>query len=158
MTHASTVLAIATLTTAMIAGFLVSYCVTLGGWFTHMTGSGRARTAQEYYTPFRVASHLKQRYGAWMLLQPLLAIFSLILNARSQPLAPQIALLLPLPLLLLIHSWSGFGKIEEDFASGKELSGEQEARYAQLNLPLHRLYALFYIIAAVWLILAVGIA
>ncbi len=157
MTLASIVLAVASLSTAMIAGFLVSYCVTLGGWFTHMTGSGRARIAQEYYTPFRVASHLKQRYDAWMLFQPLLAIFSLILNARIQPLAPQIALVLPLPMLLLIHSCTGFGQIEEAFASGKDLSGEQEARYAQLNLPLHRLYALFYMIPAIWLILAAGI-
>ena len=53
--------------TAMIAGFLTMYCLTIGGYFTFMARTGRIGEFQSSYPLFRRRTRLKRVYALAML-------------------------------------------------------------------------------------------
>ena len=63
--------------TAMIAGFLTMYCLTIGGYFTFMARTGRIGELQGSYPLFRRRTRLKRVYALAMLLQFLIALVAL---------------------------------------------------------------------------------
>ena len=65
------------LATAMIAGFLTMYCLTIGGYFTFMARTGRIGEFQRSYPLFRRRTRLKRVYALAMLLQFLVALAAL---------------------------------------------------------------------------------
>ena len=64
--------------TAMIAGFLTMYCLTIGGYFTFMARTGRIGELQGSYPLFRRRTRLKRVYALAMLLQFLIALAALV--------------------------------------------------------------------------------
>ncbi|WP_233188161.1 hypothetical protein [Actinomyces qiguomingii] len=142
---------LAALATAMIAGFLVMYCLTIGGFFSHMVRTGRIEELQRHYAPFRRRTHLKTVYAAAMLIQFLTAAAALAAGWHA-PLTGRVLGVVALPLLLVAHRLTGFTEPEETLVSGRPISADAAARYLRLNLPLHALYACFYTLAAAWML------
>lgn len=139
---------------AIMAGFMVSYTITLGGYFSYMVKMARLRELQATYAPFRAVTHAKAQYGVWVMLQFALALASLVANYHHN-FAPQMYAVLVLPAYYVFHHWVGFGKIEEKLNSGNgALSSQECKKYLRLNVPLHQIYALLYALAAAWLVYA----
>ncbi|PHP52473.1 hypothetical protein [Actinomyces ruminis] len=142
------------LTTAMVGGFLTMYCLTIGGYFSHMVRGGQIDELQRTYAPFRRRTGLKTTYAAAMLLQFFIAVAALAADWH-QPLAGRCLAVAALPLLLAVHRLTGFTAPEEKLVSGQPVSAADAARYLRLNLPLHALYACWYVLAASWMLVEV---
>lgn len=142
---------LAALATAMVAGFLVMYCLTIGGFFSHMVRTGQIEALQRHYAPFRRRTHLKTTYAAAMLLQFFASVAALAASWHT-PLIGRVLAVAALPLLLTVHRVTGFTEPEETLVSGRPIADDDAARYLRLNLPLHALYACFYTLAATWLL------
>ena len=140
------------LATAMIAGFLTMYCLTIGGYFTFMARTGRIGELQGSYPLFRRRTRLKRVYALAMLLQFVVALVTLVAVALvagwgSGPLS-LVPAACSLPLLLVVHALTGFTGPEEKLVSGQDLTDAELARYLRLNLPLHVIYACVYAASA----------
>ena len=135
------------LATAMIAGFLTMYCLTIGGYFTFMARTGRIGEFQRSYPLFRRRTRLKRVYALAMLLQFLIALVALAAGWGSGPLG-LVPAACSLPLLLVVHALTGFTVPEEKLVSGQDLTDTELARYLRLNLPLHMIYACVYAASA----------
>ena len=135
------------LATAMIAGFLTMYCLTIGGYFTFMVRTGRIDEFQRSYPVFRRRTRLKLVYALAMLLQFVIALVALAAGWGSGPLG-LVPAACSLPLLLVVHALTGFTGPEEKLVSGQDLTDAELARYLRLNLPLHVIYACVYAASA----------
>lgn len=133
--------------TAMIAGFLTMYCLTIGGYFTFMARTGRIGELQGSYPLFRRRTRLKRVYALAMLLQFLIALVALAAGWGSGPLG-LVPAACSLPFLLVVHTLTGFTGPEEKLVSGQDLTDAELARYLRLNLPLHVIYACVYAASA----------
>ncbi|MDU0348145.1 hypothetical protein [Actinomyces sp. MRS3W] len=140
---------LAVLTTTMVAGFLTMYCLTIGGYFSHMVRTAQIEDLQRTYAPFRRRTHLKTIYAAAMLVQFFIAVAALT-SGWHAPLTGRVLAVCALPLLLAVHRITGFTNPEETLVSGQALSDAEAARYLRLNLPLHAFYACFYTLTAAW--------
>jgi len=107
--------------TAMIAGFLTMYCLTIGGYFTFMARTGRIGELQGSYPLFRRRTRLKRVYALAMLLQFLVALAALAAGWGSGPLG-LVPAACSLPLLLVVHALTGFTGPEEKLVSGQDLT------------------------------------
>ena len=143
-----------TILCAVLIGYLTSYVITLGSYYTYMLRNGRVKELQASYAPFRTDSNTKALYRICFALQVVFAAVSLLLNHSTHPLPAQVYALAILPIFLSIHGVTGFGKVEEKMASGKELTEPEIDLYTKLNLPLHLVYAALYLIGATWLVAA----
>jgi hypothetical protein len=143
-----------TILCAVLVGYLTSYVITLGSYFTHMLKNAKVEVLQESYAPFRVSSKTKSLYGICFLAQVAIAVVSLLLNHSAHPLPAQVYAVAVLPVFLAIHIATGFGKVEEKMVSGGTMTQQEVDFYTKLNLPLHLIYAALYAISAVWLIAA----
>ncbi|WP_136193353.1 hypothetical protein [Actinomyces procaprae] len=152
MTVALVLQVLAVLTTAMVAGFLTMYCLTIGCYFSHMVRTEQVNELQRSYAPFRRRTHLKTTYAAAMLLQFFAAVAALA-AAWQPPLTGRILAVASLPLLLAVHRVTGFTAPEERLVSGQAVSDAAATRYLRLNLPLHALYACVYALAAAWMLI-----
>ena len=138
---------------AVLAGFMVSYSITLGAYFTYMLKNGKLKQLQETYTPFRETTRAKMWYSVWVIAQTVVALLSLIFNAQNHFLIAQIYAVAVFPLYMIFHQIIGFGKVEEKVNSGnKNISNAEVKLHSRYNLPLHRTYAVLYFIAVIWLI------
>lgn len=140
-----------TLLCAVLVGYLTSYAITLGSYFTHMLRNDGVKELQESYAPFRAGSNTKALYGICFVLQIVVAAVSLALNHSARPLPAQVYALAILPIFMTVHVVTGFGRVEEKMVSGKELTRPEIALYTKHNLPLHLIYAALYLIGAAWL-------
>ena len=109
-----------TILCAVLIGYLTSYVITLGSYYTYMLRNGRVKELQASYAPFRTDSNTKALYRICFALQVVFAAVSLLLNHSTHPLPAQVYALAILPIFLTIHVVTGFGKVEEKMASGKE--------------------------------------
>ncbi len=144
-----------TILSGILTGFMISYCITLGDYFTYMIKQKKISELQVSYSKFRLQHRAKLRYNYWVVGQFIVSIISLLLNAGNYPLSGQLLALVALPLLLTAHTLTGFIKIEEKMFSGAQLSTAEIRNFARYNLPLHRLYALAYGTATIWLTLGI---
>ena len=145
--------AVAVVCTAVLAGFMISYVVTMGSFFTHTLSHGRRRELQRLLLPFNRDEHVSTKYAAWVLGQVVVAAVSLALNAGRAPLAAQIFAVAAMPLWYVVHVGSGFARAEHLAEGGPEDVPEREIkRFLRLNLPIHCGYAAVYIAAALWLL------
>lgn len=72
------------LATAMVAGFLTMYCMTIGGYLSHMVASGQTAALQRTYAPFRRRTHLRITYAPAMLAQAAIAAAATRLPTRRR--------------------------------------------------------------------------
>ena len=153
MSPAAALYAVNVVYTAVLAGFMISYVVTMGSFFTHTLSHGRRRELQRLLLPFNRDEHVSTKYAAWVLGQVVVAAVSLALNAGRVPLAAQIFAVAAMPLWYAVHVGSGFARAEHLAEGGPEDVPEREIkRFLHLNLPIHCGYAAVYIAAALWLL------
>ena len=153
MSPAAALYAVNVVYTAVLAGFMISYVVTMGSFFTHALSHGRRRELQRLLLPFNRDEHVSTRYAAWVLGQVVVAAVSLALNAGRAPLAAQIFAVAAMPLWFAVHVVSGFARAERLAEGGSEDVPEQEIkRFVRLNLPIHSGYAAVYVVADLWLL------
>ena len=153
MSPAAALYAVNVVYTAVLAGFMISYVVTMGSFFTHTLSHGRRRELQRLLLPFNRDEHVSARYAAWVLGQVVVAAVSLALNAGRSPLAAQIFAVAAMPLWYAMHVGSRFARTEHLAEGGPEDVPEREIkRFLRLNLPIHCGYAAVYVAAALWLL------
>ena len=153
MSPAAALYAVNVVYTAVLAGFMISYVVTMGSFFTHTLSHGRRRELQRLLLPFNRDEHVSAKYAAWVLGQVVVAAVSLALNAGRAPLAAQIFAVAAMPLWYAVHVGSGFARAEHLAEGGPSDVPEQEvARFVRLNLPFHSGYACLYLVTALALV------
>lgn len=145
--------------TSVLAGFMISYVITIGALFSHALRTGRRRELQAVLLPFHKDVPVSTTYAAWVLGQVLVAASSLAANLlldSGRPLGGQIAAVVAMPLWYTVHVASGFAR-DEHLAEGgpPDVPEEVVQRFVRRNLPMHTGYAAAYLIAAAWL--AVGL-
>ncbi|GEM_PF-749542 len=139
--------------TGVLAGFMISYVVTMGSFFTHVLSHGRRQELQQILLPFNRDTRVSTTYAIWVLGQVVVAAVSLALNAGRLPLAAQIFAVAAMPLWFAVHVVSGFARAERLAEGGSEDVPEQEIkRFIRLNLPIHSGYAAVYVVADLWLL------
>ena len=139
--------------TAMMAGFMLSYCLTIGGYFNYLLTTKKDDGFSDYYSPFRREKHIPKWYGACVVCQFATALLSLLVNWQSGHWPASLGAVLPLILLLLAHRLTGFGESEELINSG-QINDVRRRIYLKWNLPLHFSYFILYFAASVFLIWA----
>lgn len=138
---------------AILAGFMISYVVTMGSFFTHALGHGRRRELQGILLPFHRDQRVGVKYAAWVLGQVVVAAVSLALNAGRLPLAAQILAVVAMPLWYAVYVASGFARVEQLAEGGPEDVPEDVIqRFVRLNLPIHTGFAAVYVVAALALV------
>lgn len=146
--------------TAVLAGFMISYVVTMGAFFTHTLSHGKRAELQHLLLPFNDDERVSTKYAAWVLGQVVVAAASLIAgllsDATDRPLGAQIFAVAAMPLWYAIHVGSGFARVEHVAEGGPaEVPDEVIRRFVRLNLPIHGVYAAVYLVAAGWLLAGV---
>lgn len=145
--------------TSVLAGFMISYVITMGSFFTHALSRGRRAELQALLLPFHKDENVNRRYAAWVLGQVLVAAASLLadlLTGAGRPVGAQILAVAAMPLWYAVHLATGFAR-DEHLAEGgpPEVSQQVIQRFCRLNLPFHRGYAAVYLVAAAWLLAGV---
>ena len=79
-----------TILCAVLIGYLTSYVITLGSYYTYMLRTGRVKELQASYAPFRTDSNTKALYRICFALQVVFAAVSLLLNHSTHPLPAQV--------------------------------------------------------------------
>lgn len=128
--------------TALMAGFMLSYCITLGSYFNYLLAEVRDEGFSDYYAPFRKSTRVVFWYRSACGLQILLAILSCLLSPQES--LPKITALVPFTVLFLCHWLTGFGKSEERINSGLPIDQHHRATYLKWNIPLHVFYFLAF--------------
>ena len=144
---------LATLTTGVLAGFLVGHCLILGRFFSWMVASGRQPLLSETYAVFREEQGV-QGYVALLVLQTLATILFLVaaLVKRSGVGIATVAALAS-PLWYAVHFGSGFALVERTVVGSLQpVPPTIGSRFVSLNLPVH-LFAAVLIVAALSLLL-----
>lgn len=136
----------------ILTGFMVSYCLTLGHYFSYLATQQKIDQIQPTYAAFRSKHRAKLWYVCWMIGQFFIAGLTLLLHSNYPP-AGQLFALAAFPLLILLRALTGFAQVEEKMFSGAQLSAAELQHFVRCNLPLHRLYALLYGTATILLLL-----
>ena len=132
--------------TAVIAGFMLSYCITLGAYFNHLLQTRKDEGFSSYYAPFRKSKKAVFWYKLVCCTQIVMAILSCLFS--SQTLFPKVIALVPFLLLFICHWLTGFGKSEEHIHSGLPIDNLHRSIYLKWNFPLHFFYFLAFFISA----------
>ena len=132
--------------TAVIAGFMLSYCITLGAYFNHLLQTRKDEGFSSYYAPFRKSKQAVFWYKLVCCTQIVMAILSCLFS--SQTLFPKVIALVPFLLLFICHWLTVFGKSEEHIHSGLPIDDLHRSIYLKWNLPLHFFYFLTFFISA----------
>lgn len=132
--------------TAVIAGFMLSYCITLGAYFNHLLQTRKDEGFSSYYAPFRKSKQAVFWYKLVCCTQIVMAILSCLFS--SQTLFPKVIALIPFLLLFICHLLTGFGKSEEHIHSGLPIDDLHRSIYLKWNFPLHFFYFLAFFISA----------
>ena len=132
--------------TAVIAGFMLSYCITLGAYFNHLLQTRKDEGFSSYYAPFRKSKQAVFWYKLVCCTQIVMAILSCLFS--SQTLFPKVIALIPFLLLFICHLLTGFGKSEEHIHSGLPIDDLHRSIYLKWNFPLHFFYFLTFFISA----------
>ena len=132
--------------TAVIAGFMLSYCITLGAYFNHLLQTRKDEGFSSYYAPFRKSKQAVFWYKLVCGTQIVMAILSCLFS--SQTLFPKVIALIPFLLLFICHLLTGFGKSEEHIHSGLPIDDLHRSIYLKWNFPLHFFYFLTFFISA----------
>ena len=132
--------------TAVIAGFMLSYCITLGAYFNHLLQTRKDEGFSSYYAPFRKSKQAVFWYKLVCCTQIVMAILSCLFS--SQTLFPKVIALIPFLLLFICHLLTGFGKSEEHIHSGLPIDNLHRSIYLKWNFPLHFFYFLAFFISA----------
>ena len=135
--------------TGVLAGFMISYVVTMGSFFTHVLSHGRRQELQQILLPFNRDTRVSTTYAIWVLGQVVVAAVSLALNAGRLPLAAQIFAVAAMPLWFAVHVVSGFARAER---LAEDVPEQEIKRFVRLNLPIHSGYAAVYVVADLWLL------
>lgn len=139
--------------TAVLAGFMISYVVTMGSFFNHTLSHGRRIELQHLLLPFHKDQKVSTKYAAWVLGQVLVAGASLTLSYSHLPLGAQVLAVVAMPLWYAFHRVSGFSRLEHLAEGGPEDVPDQVVqRFVRLNLPVHSAYAAIYLLTAAWLV------
>ncbi|WP_194947985.1 hypothetical protein [Actinomyces trachealis] len=139
--------------TAVLAGFMISYVVTMGSFFNHTLSHGRRPELQQLLLPFHKDEKVSTKYAAWVLGQVLVAGVSLALNFSHLPLGAQVLAVLAMPLWYMFHRFSGFARLEHLAEGGpQDVPDQVVQRFVRLNLPVHSAYAAVYLLTAAWLV------
>lgn len=134
------------LLTAVIAGFMLSYSVTLGAYFNYLLRQELDQGFSHFYSQFRRNTAVASLYRMCVGLQFFLGLVSLLV---SSPLVTVRVLgIIPLMVLLVCHHVTGFAKSEEAINSGKSISTDMRQNYLKWNLPLHYFYFVIYFVSA----------
>lgn len=134
------------LLTAVIAGFMLAYSITLGAYFNYLLSHNMDQGFSNFYSKFRQDTWVVNLYQACLGLQFFLGLATLLLT--SYPITVRSLAVIPLIVLLSCHRLTGFSKSEEEVNSGKPISDETKQNYLKWNLPLHYLYFCVYFISA----------
>ncbi|MEX2804522.1 hypothetical protein AB3329_05320 [Streptococcus sp. H31] len=137
--------------TAMMAGFMLSYCLTIGRYFNYLLETAKYDGFSAYYSPFRREKRVPRQYAVCVLGQFIMAVLSLFFSWQSGTWLARMGAVLPLLLLLAAHRLTGFGESEEEINSGR-MSETMRRIYLKWNLPLHFSYFLLYFAASLFLI------
>lgn len=132
--------------TAVIAGFMLSYCITLGAYFNHLLQTRKDEGFSSYYAPFRKSKQAVFWYKLVCCTQIVMAILSCLFS--SQTLFPKVIALVPFLLLFICHWLTGFRKSEEHIHSGLPIDNLHRSIYLKWNFPLHFFYFLAFFISA----------
>lgn len=135
--------------TALIAGFMVSYCLVLGRYFNWLLTSDNTDGFSNYYSVFRTEQNVKFPYIIFVFFQFFLSVINFGINWRSLDEWGWISILC-VPAFLSIHFLlSPFGKAEGLINSSLSISKETARVYLIWNLPLHITYGFIFVIGAV---------
>lgn len=146
--------------TSVLAGFMISYVITMGSFFTHTLSHGRRAELQALLLPFNRDENVSRRYAAWVLGQVVVAAASLLSDLLSagvdRPLGAQVFAVAAMPLWYAVHVTTGFARAEH-LAEGGPPDVPQHViqRFTRLNLPFHSGYAAVYLVAAGWLLVGI---
>jgi hypothetical protein len=145
----------ATLTTGLLAGFLLGHCLILGRFFSWMVASGRQPLISETYAVFRQEQGV-QAYLALLVIQTLATVLFLIValvKKRGVGIAAVAAL--ASPLWYAVHFASGLAVVEPTVVGSLHpVPTELASRFVSLNLPVH-LLATALMVAALSVLLTV---
>jgi len=138
--------------TALVAGFMTFYLIGLGRYFNFLLDNNFTEGFTKYYSLFRQSSNVVTVLNIFLGMQLIIALLSLVLNFRRQPLPGQIIALLAPIILMAIHSITGFSQSENLINSGTNLSDINIANYLKYNIPLHIIYSIIYSLGSLLLI------
>lgn len=132
--------------TAIIPGMMLMYTVTLGSYFNYIL-KNKILSGFQDYSSFRSNTNVKINHSIILLGQIIVSIISLILNYNKgfNPLC--FSLIVPI-IMLVLHTLTGFGEVENLVNSGKKVEMNQIEKYVTWNIPLHIIYFILYLISA----------
>ena len=99
--------------TAVIAGFMLSYCITLGAYFNHLLQTRKDEGFSSYYAPFRKSKQAVFWYKLVCCTQIVMAILSWLFS--SQTLFQKVIALIPFLLLFIFHWLTGLARARNIF-------------------------------------------
>ncbi|SUB74991.1 hypothetical protein [Peptoniphilus indolicus] len=132
--------------TAIMSGMMLMYTVTLGSYFNYIL-KNKILSGFQDYSSFRSNTNVKINHSIILLGQIIVSIISLILNYNKgfNPLC--FSLIVPI-IMLVLHTLTGFGEVENLVNSGKKVEMNQIEKYVTWNIPLHIIYFILYLISA----------
>lgn len=131
---------------AIMSGMMLMYTVTLGSYFNYIL-KNKILSGFQDYSSFRSNTNVKINHSIILLGQIIVSIISLILNYNKgfNPLC--FSLIVPI-IMLVLHTLTGFGEVENLVNSGKKVEMNQIEKYVTWNIPLHIIYFILYLISA----------
>jgi hypothetical protein len=130
--------------TTLCAGFMTFYCIGLGRYFNFLLKNNLKDGFTKYYSLYRETGNTVSLLNVFLGTQMIIAIVSVILNFRKQPLSGQIIALLSPIFLMTLHFLTGFSESENLINSGSNFSDLYTANYLKYNIPLHIIYIILY--------------
>ncbi|EGY79949.1 hypothetical protein HMPREF9129_0928 [Peptoniphilus indolicus ATCC 29427] len=129
-----------------MSGMMLMYTVTLGSYFNYIL-KNKILSGFQDYSSFRSNTNVKINHSIILLGQIIVSIISLILNYNKgfNPLC--FSLIVPI-IMLVLHTLTGFGEVENLVNSGKKVEMNQIEKYVTWNIPLHIIYFILYLISA----------
>ncbi len=132
---------------AMLSGYFLAHTIVLGNFYNWLLQHGHSQVITHTYSQFRRASLTVPLYYAGFILQLAVAVLllSVMYRAKQHQLLHAM-LILPFPMLILLHQLSGFNRIEAGLLSGQNYSTHSIGRFLAMNTMIHLLDALLYAI------------
>lgn len=141
------------LLTGLVAGFMFSYSLVLGNFFSYLVKLEEYSIFEKFYQKFRTENRIPLYYDAVLIAQGVVAFISLFFHFNNHSILAQVMAILDFPILILFHKFTGFFPLEEKLVSGHVLTKKEAAHYLRYNLSLHIIYGAVYLLTTFLLLL-----
>jgi len=142
-----------TILTGILAGFLTSHSVMLGRYFTWLIETGNYHVFTDTFAVFRAATHANVHYNLFLWASFLVGILWTILCfiLKKGRITALVAGLSSLWVSIVFFA-SNFSDAEVAVSSGTATESVRQF-FVSWNLPMHRSFAIFYILCFLLLLL-----